>query len=136
MPPPTPVLLLNPFSMVNPEMLTTAPELIVKTVNAFAPLTAIVLAPGPEMVRDWPMLIVAAKVIGEAGGHDRPAAKVTVSPAAAPAITADNEPAPEPAQVVTVSVAALATWAGSTTTETAPSPATNAATAVRRRLPV
>src|ERR1039458_138634 len=73
-----PRLLLMPFSaafsMVSPEMAAT-------TLNiSRPPLTAMVLGPGPVMVRDRLMLRVVVKVMGELGGHVRPDWKVMESP--------------------------------------------------------
>jgi hypothetical protein len=73
------------------------------------------------------MSIVLAIVIGETDEHDTE--KLMVSPEATPLTTAGNEPEPE--QIVTVSVAALATGAGSTTMAKLASPTTRLAATSR-----
>jgi hypothetical protein len=40
-----------------------------------------VLAPGPAMVRDWLILRVVVRAMGEEAGHDKPVVKLIVSPA-------------------------------------------------------
>ena len=54
---PPPPLGLLPFSMVRPDRLTMVPELTSKTLLALLPLTARRFAPGPAMVRFFPMRI-------------------------------------------------------------------------------
>jgi hypothetical protein len=64
------------------------------------------------MVRLLAMLIVLLKTMGELGGQNT--LNLTVDPEAAPASTTGNEPGPDPEQVVTAWVAALASPVGST----------------------
>jgi hypothetical protein len=63
----------------------------------------------------WVMPTVLLSTMGEPGGQDTE--KLMVSPEAALPTTPGSEPGPEPEQVVTVSVLALATCAWRTTIE-------------------
>jgi len=71
----------RPFSMVIPEIVTVTPDGTAKTPTVSFPLTAMVVAPGPAMVRSTAMSMVPARTMGELGGQETE--KLTVSPEAA-----------------------------------------------------
>jgi hypothetical protein len=76
------------------------------------------------------MSMLLLSMMGEPGGQE--AENVMVSPEAALPMTSGNEPGPELLQLVTMSVAALATWAGNTATAKVASPSTRQAATSRK----
>ena len=101
------------------------------TLMALPPLTAREPAPGPVIVRFWEIAMVAARLMVAQGGER---AKVMVSPGLALATSKGREPMVEgdPEQLVTMSVAALATWAGMMATEKVTSTRASPVVTIRR----
>ena len=94
--------------MVSPEMVAAGPAIVTFLVTAIGPLV---------------------RRIGEHALTE--GAKLIMSPELAAATSARNDPVPESVQLVTESVAALATWAVSTLTDAAENITKNAATHLR-----
>jgi hypothetical protein len=117
--------------MVNPEIFATVTEdATVKSSTVLPPLTASVLAPGPVIVRFFVRAI--GPLVRRMGEHDvTEGAKSMVPPALAAATSARSDPGPESLQLVTEYVAALATSAVSTVTDTAENTTTRLAMQIR-----
>src|ERR1700728_1202997 len=90
-------------------MVAVTPDGTSKSSTALFPLTTSSLAPGPSMVTFVSMSMVLARVMGALVGQVTE--NVMVSPEVAAATTAGRDPAPEPLQLLTTSLAALATCA-------------------------
>src|SRR5258708_4161291 len=112
---PPPLVLVLPFSMVTPDMVTL-PAVIEKTCTALFPLIARLEAPGPLIVRFELIVSVLASVI--VAGEAR--LKLMVSPGAAVVIAFRSDPAPLSLLFVTVMVAPKAGDALKTVSITSP----------------
>ena len=90
----------EPFSMVSPEIAATVPTLTLKMRDVSLPLTASTATPGPVIVMLWVIAISPEVSVITLHAGDRP--NVIVSPDPAAATGSRNDPAPESAQLVTV----------------------------------